>query len=68
MEFESKLIKGILVERYKRFMADVILDNNQRITAHCPNTGAMLGLSTPGLEVWVSRAKNEKRKLTRVNR
>ena len=64
MEFESKLIKGILVERYKRFMADVILDNNQRITAHCPNTGAMLGLSTPGLEVWVSRAKNAKRKLS----
>ena len=64
MEFESKLIKGILVGRYKRFMADVVLDNNQRITAHCPNTGAMLGLSTPGLEVWVSRAKNEKRKLS----
>ena len=64
MEFESKLIKGILVERYKRFMADIVLDNNQRITAHCPNTGAMLGLSTPGLEVWVSRAKNAKRKLS----
>ena len=64
MEFESRLIKGRLVERYKRFMADIVLDNNQRITAHCPNTGAMRGLSAPGLEVWVSRAKNKKRKLS----
>ena len=64
MEFESRLIKGRLVERYKRFMADIVLDNNQRITAHCPNTGAMWGLSAPGLEVWVSRAKNKKRKLS----
>ena len=64
MEFESRLIKGRLVERYKRFMADIVLDNNQRITAHCPNTGAMRGLSAPGLEVWLSRAKNKKRKLS----
>ena len=64
MEFESRLIKGRLVERYKRFMADIVLDNNQIITAHCPNTGAMWGLNAPGLEVWVSRAKNKKRKLS----
>ena len=57
------LAHGVLAARYKRFFADVILDDGRAVTAHCPNPGAMLGLSTPGLGVWVSPAEGAKRKL-----
>jgi len=63
MQFPSPLIRGTLVARYKRFFADVVLDDGREITAHCPNPGAMLGLNTPGLTAWVSRADDPKRKL-----
>lgn len=63
MDFPSPLARGTLVSRYKRFLADVALDDGTEITAHCPNPGAMLGLNTPGLRAWVSRAENPKRKL-----
>ena len=43
MTLNKKFINGILVKRYKRFFADVQLDN-KLVTAHCPNTGSMLGL------------------------
>src|SRR5580700_72677 len=55
--------RGVLVSRYKRFFADVALDAGGAVTAHCPNPGAMLGLGTPGLTVWVSRSADPKRKL-----
>lgn len=63
MQFPSPLLRGRLVQRYKRFFADVDLDGGGVVTAHCPNPGAMLGLGTPGLTAWVSRAPDPKRKL-----
>jgi sugar fermentation stimulation protein A len=63
MLFPSPLARGVLVSRYKRFFADVVLDDGTEVTAHCPNPGAMLGLNTPGLRAWVSRSDDPKRKL-----
>lgn len=63
MEFPDPLLRGTLVRRYKRFMADVVLDGAGTVTAHCANTGAMLGVQEPGSEVWLSPAKNPDRKL-----
>src|SRR5882724_10253220 len=63
MLFPSPLERGTLVARYKRFFADVAMDDGREITAHCPNPGAMLGLNTPGLRAWVSRSDDGKRKL-----
>ena len=63
MKLPAPLFKGRLVQRYKRFFADVTLDNGENITAHCPNPGSMMGLKEPGLVVWVSKSDNPKRKL-----
>lgn len=63
MKFPQPLARGRLVQRYKRFFADVVLDDGTETTAHCPNPGAMLGLNTPGLGVWLSRSNDPKRKL-----
>ncbi|MCP4692615.1 MAG: DNA/RNA nuclease SfsA [Desulfobacterales bacterium] len=57
------LIPGTLVKRYKRFMADVTLENGDVVTAHCPNSGSMTGCSEPGRPVYVSFHDNPKRKL-----
>jgi sugar fermentation stimulation protein A len=63
MLLPQPLAHGVLVARYKRFFADVVLDDGRAVTAHCPNPGAMLGLNTPGLGAWVSPAAGAKRKL-----
>ena len=63
MRFPSPLRRGRLVQRYKRFFADVVLDDGTEVTAHCPNPGAMMGLNTPGLPAWLSRSDDPKRKL-----
>jgi len=58
-----KLVRGILVKRYKRFLADVRLDSGKIVTAHCPNTGSMTGCSESGQPVYLSRHDNPRRKL-----
>jgi len=63
MNFQSKLLEGRLVSRYKRFFADIELPDGRIITAHCANTGSMAGLKDPGNRCWVSKVANPKRKL-----
>lgn len=63
MIFPEPLIRGTLVRRYKRFMADVVLDGGETVVAHCANSGSMLSLLDPGAEVWLSHAANPARKL-----
>ncbi len=62
MKFTNSLIKGKFIKRYKRFFVDVEV-NNKIVTAHCPNTGSMLGLLNEGNQVWISKVDDPKRKL-----
>ncbi len=62
MRFAPHLERGRLIRRYKRFLADVVLDSGEALTATCPNTGSMLGLSDPGLPVWLSNSASPTRK------
>ena len=63
MRFPSPLLSGRLVRRYKRFLADITLDDGREITAHCANPGSMLGVAIEGAPVWVSEHQDKKRKL-----
>ena len=62
MLFPSPLLRGRLVKRYKRFLADVELDAGGLVTASCPNTGSMKGLTEPGSVVWLSTSDSPTRK------
>jgi len=63
MIFSQPLIRSVLIQRYKRFLTDVRLQDGTELTIHCPNPGAMLGLNAPGLPVWLSVSSDPKRKL-----
>ena len=62
MKFTSTLIKGKLIKRYKRFFVDIKV-NNSILTAHCPNTGSMMGLLDQENDVWITKNDNPNRKL-----
>jgi len=63
MRFPHPLTRGRLLRRYKRFLADIELENGEVVVAHCANPGSMLGLQDPGISAWLSKSDNPKRKL-----
>jgi sugar fermentation stimulation protein A len=63
MRFSQPLVRGTLLRRYKRFLADVRLEDGREVVAHCANPGAMLGIADPGLPVWLLPADSPKRAL-----
>ena len=63
MRFQTPLVPGVLVRRYKRFLADVILEDGQEVTAHCANPGSMMGLADPGQRIWLEPNDDPRKKL-----
>lgn len=64
MNFPTSLIPGRLERRYKRFLADVVLEDGTLVTAHCANSGALWGVQETGIPVLLSRSTNPVRKLS----
>ncbi|HEY9037840.1 MAG TPA: DNA/RNA nuclease SfsA [Roseovarius sp.] len=63
MRFQTPLASGVLLRRYKRFLADVRLPGGREVVAHCANPGRMTGLAEPGTRVWVEPNDDPKKKL-----
>ncbi|MEW5846234.1 MAG: DNA/RNA nuclease SfsA [Bacteroidota bacterium] len=63
MRFDQPLIHGRLIKRYKRFLADIVLDNGETVTAHCTNSGSMKSCLEDNAEVFISISPNPNRKL-----
>jgi sugar fermentation stimulation protein A len=66
MYFPAPLLRGTLIQRYKRFLADVQLGDGSVVTATCPNTGSLLGLTSPGSTVWLSESATPTRKYRHI--
>ncbi len=63
MRFQTPLMPAVLIRRYKRFLADIRLEDGREVTAHCANPGSMMGLATPGMRIWVEPNDDPKKKL-----
>lgn len=63
MQFQTPLIPGRLIRRYKRFLADIALSDGREVVVHCANTGPMTGHTTPGEKVWVEPNDDPRKKL-----
>jgi sugar fermentation stimulation protein A len=63
VKFDDPLVPARLVRRYKRFLADAVLESGETVTAHCANPGSMMGLAPEGALVYLSPARDPKRKL-----
>lgn len=63
MRFQTELVPARLIRRYKRFLADCVLDDGCEVTAHCANPGSMMGLADPGMKIWLEPNDDPKRQL-----
>ena len=63
MRFQTPLVPARLIRRYKRFLADIRLEDGCEVTAHCANPGSMMGLKEEGIKIWVEPNDDPKKKL-----